>query len=218
MAKMADLIDSFNDNSRDTTKWPTFGVGGMTWVEGNGQVTVTPQNPTVASDDCYLQGDFYDLTGSYASIRILNVPISTNDITYALLSLQQSGATNRLEYLIWKGTVYPKKVVSGTGTDLTSFAYDPTQHKWFKISESGGNCTWWTSANGIDWVSQITVANPITVTALAPTIEVITWAAGLTNVGTFEYDNFNTGMSDKPSNYLEYIRVGNGMSRSEMAN
>lgn len=189
MAAVGTLSDGFNASARDTSKWPTLSTGTMTWTNSGGRAIITPPALSVANDDCKIDSAAfaYDLTGSSAFVRLYR-PSGNNSSSF-IVSLQASG-NNRVEWIHFSTTIYAHKRVAGVETDLASFTYDSTKHVWFKISESGGNTTWYTSVNGVDWTAAVTVANPIILTALTVSMECTTWSNNQV-IGTFEYDDFN---------------------------
>lgn len=187
------LTDNFDDNSVDTAKWNAISWGTPpTVTEASGKGVITFPNPSVNTDDGYYESDnYYDLTSSSVFFQPTTFPIGDSS---SYLSLQMD-SNNKIEWEYWNGHLYAQYFVGGSRTNIVDLTYDPAVHVWWKISESGGTITWWTSVDGLIWTSRATVANPITITALRVYLEALTWSSGISNPGTFEFDNFNVAPS-----------------------
>lgn len=192
MSAMETLIDSFNDNSTDAIKWPAAYSTSTAYSETGGVLLFTLANLTAGSNySAYISGNV-DLTGSYA---LMEVPKVANTATSADVFLQiDKDANNHINTVVEGTTIFFQKVVAGVKNNIATATYSATLHRWWKISESGGTVTWWTSQTGLNnsWVSQGTelVSNLFAITALQVDIGAGTFQSE-TNPGTAIIDNFN---------------------------
>jgi hypothetical protein len=185
MAKLDTFSDNFDDNSLDTAKWNYFGTNVN---EINQQLEFT----TLAAGE-YLgvtSDNQYDLTGSYAQIKVVDAGNQSISSYEAYPLILQIDGDNHVNFSILGGNLRAYKKVTGSSTSLESVAYNSTNHKYLRIRESSGNTYWDTSADGITWSNFHSVANPITVTALTVVIQCGTWQAEASTT-TLKVDNLN---------------------------
>lgn len=175
------ITDDFT--TQDTTKW-TF--GGASAVSG-GTLNL-PVNSSYA--DIINSNATFDLTGSSVYVQIAQTPNQGNGTTEAYLQIVDAGATNR-EAMIWSGgRLIQRETVAGSDTE-TSLAFDPVNHAWWRIGESGGTIFWDTSPDGATWTNRRSKAVGITVTSL--TVRLLTGFYGTEpSPGTAKFDNVNT--------------------------
>ena len=188
--KMETLTDSFNTGSLDTTKWTQFTGGGATISYAGNNVNVAyPASSTSSTDGDIVSNNPYTLISSYA---ILQVPTVPSSLTSADAELRlRIDANNYVRWVYEGGTLFAQQNVLGVRSTLTSFAYNATNHAWWRIRESGGTTFWDTSIDGIAWTNQTSTANPITLTGLKALIAG-TCFQNESNPGNFIFDNFNT--------------------------
>lgn len=188
MAKLDTLFDDFNDNSRNTTKWGNAYSSSATYSETSGKLLITLSSGG-SNYAGYTSTSNYDLTDSYAFVK---VPTMCNTATTAeaILSLHDSGNTNKLEIMQEQGTLYFRHIISGSATNLASVSYNGSTHLWWRIRESSGTTYWETSPNGNVWTTQYSESTPITITALQAELSGGTYAV-VASPGTIEFDNFN---------------------------
>jgi trimeric autotransporter adhesin len=126
----------------------------------------------------------YDLTGKSFYFEL--VQPSADGETYA--SVWHTGPnTNALGWNVAGGTLTAVLRAAGGYTEVLAATYNATNHRWLRISESGGMVTWATSANGTTWASFATSGVPITITALR-----VLLGCGGGTTGTAIFDNVNT--------------------------
>ncbi len=197
MALLDTFSDNFNDNSTDVAKWPNnFNGAGNTMTE-TGQQVVLALGGTSGSYSAYYNGTTtYDLTGSYAVIKAVTVSPDAATNAQNFIKLEKD-ATNYLAMGKQAGNLYMQRQVAGVDS-TTTLTYDTTNHKWWRIRESGGNILWDTSPDGITWTNRRSLANPFVITAMKMQIGAGTFAAQA-SPGTFTFDEFNT-LPAAPSN------------------
>lgn len=141
--KTSTLTDDFS--SLNTTLWDATGSATAT----GGQASIPPGGS--------LDTDItYDLTSSAFSIEVPNPATSNATETWVALNRFKAAYTYYgLYFRIFQGNIYFGEYDLGVA-DETSLAYDSTNHRWLKLSESGGTITWATSPDGSTWTSRRT--------------------------------------------------------------
>jgi hypothetical protein len=180
MALMQTLTDNFS--TKDLTKWSWL----TNATTSGGQATFVA---TGAFDAEISSTSAFDLTGSYFLVEL---PAVSAGETYILLWFTDAG-TNSIGFSI-QGNIAAIQRVSGAQTNLIAPPYNPVDHRWVKVSESGGTTTWSISSNGVDWVTLATAANPIAVTSLKALV-----GSGGAGGGTAAADNVNLPPSSVPT-------------------
>lgn len=186
MALLETLTDNFDDGSIDTGKWPgNYNLGGNTLTETGGEARVTLDGTNIGYSS--FVGSTYDLTGSFALLKATTVPNDATDAE-AYMNLVLNGS-NYLSISKYGTTLGFLRRLAGVNSTTTT-TYNSTNHLWWRIRESGGNILWDTSADGLTWTNQKSLAPGFAITALE--IEV---GAGCyqveTSPGSFYFDDFN---------------------------
>lgn len=196
MAKMETLRDDFGSGALVTAKWdnstPGVAVASSRCeiVEGYSQFTILATTT------------LFDLNGSYfsakvdpgslfaADTRILDISVANFPAVYPGFRLVSDGTLD-LEF---------RWVVDGSET-ITNIPYDPTNHAWFRIRESGGTVYWETSPNGVSWVVRRSVSHSSTTAlgAVKPSIGVQSFATG----NVIYVDNVN--VAPNPGAFLPFF-------------
>lgn len=187
MAKISTLIDDFQDNVIDTSKWTVTGG-----TETGGRAVLTP-----STSFAYWSADAsYDLTASQITA---NIPVVTNVGTSG--SLQSGFALERdpnnyIGMRVFNNELLCTKRVAGTETQLSFTPYSATNHLYWRIRESGGNVYWETSATGTGtFFIQHTegLATLFDLTALFPYF-FAGWSSGFEpSPGTLQIESVNPG-------------------------
>jgi hypothetical protein len=190
MAKSHTIIDNFNDNAADTAKWLVFAnplPATERIREVNGRVEITPRGNDVGQYSGYQTVTDTDLTESQVHVELVRAlrTASGAEATFVV-----SASSNSLRITIAGGSLKCYQVVAGTYTLLATVPYDPAQHRWLRFRERSGTTYWEVSADGQDWTTVFSKANPITLTAVKVTLQ-----AGLNAAvpapGVAIFDNFN---------------------------
>lgn len=141
MAKIATLIDDFQDGVIDVAKWSTFG----TVAETGGRARLTPSTggaflASVATN--------YDLTNSQITIH---VPVITSNGSTGTL---QSGiaieedVNNRVLMRKYGSDLQCRVRVGGVETNVSITLYNSVNHLFWRIRTDASNIYWETSATG----------------------------------------------------------------------
>src|SRR6185437_10786798 len=158
----------------------------VTQVNGQLVFTLAPNADAYAA---YVSSASYDLTGSSV---VLQVPTSANPATSAQTNLFLDGpASTSILMQEEKGQLY-LSIETASGTqDIGSVLYDPVQHAWWRIRESGGTLFWETAPDGKAWAVQAQLSPlPFPVDVLDVDIQCGTYKAEA-NPGQSVLDNLN---------------------------
>jgi PKD repeat protein len=198
--------DDFNDNVRDATKWTlgtitggiNLGAAGfdsaLSVLERNARLEITPRSG-VQSDHYsgYLSAKAWDMTGASVSVEVPQVAQggATDTELAACLDYQNF-------YMIVEenGGLYFQEIAGGARTSASTI-YDPARHRFWRIRHdaTADTINFETSADGLAWVVQRTVARHIPVNALKLELSAGTWRAETITAPAF-FDNFRL---DAPS-------------------
>lgn len=213
---MATFADPFNQTSVDSTKWAQATAGGATLsFDATGATVTYPSSSTASTAGSVSAKANYDLTGSYAYLQVLAVPSSSTNADAEMALLLDSN--NWLRWVYEGGTLYAQYMVAGTRNNATTFTYNSTTHKLWRIRESGGTIYWDTSADGSSWTNQASVANPISVKSLNAVIDGSCYEAE-TNPGTYKWNDFNTPPATvRNTTQSAVARIANNLTTSQGA-
>lgn len=133
---------------------------------------------TVLCDDTYenaLQSiTQYNLTGSSLWAKMA-IPSGAYEVGFQLSDLAQDqnidtgDSAGLIASVDWSydGTNLVASITQNqAATTVATLTYSATTHAYWKISESGGTVTWWTSTDGSTWTSRGTHSYTISVAAL----------------------------------------------------
>lgn len=152
-----------------------------------------------------LSFDFYDATGSAASIQVRdygNQTAAKHEVWFGV----HVDTSNFVYWYANAGTLQAWKRIAGVDTAIGSLlTLNVSAHQWLRIRESGGTTFFDTSANGSVWVNQASAANPIAMTSVFPRARTRNFGAGTPGYAIF--DNFNT-LDPSPYSYCP-VRPGN---------
>jgi hypothetical protein len=184
--QMSTLTDSFNDNTLDTS---VFGSFGTTVAETNQELEFQ-----MAIAYANYLGVFtinrYNLTGDACIVKLVSAGNQALTSNQALFQLELD-TNNQLYFLVETNLLKAVKKVAGSVTDVTgSIAYSATNHKYLRISESGGTITWSYSSDGKTWTTFTTLANPFAVTELQVNLLAGTYASEA-SASTVIFDELN---------------------------
>lgn len=195
MPLIEDLRDTFDDGVVDTVKWPSnynTGAGGApTETGGRARVACDTGFAAFTSDNTYT------LAGSHAWVAMYPPAAggAASEAWAQLLITSSTGGTDAIaEVNAVTGdlTLAVRTVYSDPGAVILT--YDPVAHRYVRISETGGNLIWSTSADGLTWTTRRTAASPGWVSDTDLEIQLITHRdSGTPDFA--EFDNFNISPS-----------------------
>lgn len=204
MAKLATLIDDFQDGVIDAAEWTTAG----TVTESGGRVHVTP-TITYSSLTALATYDMVE-SGVVAQIAVTTANGSTGTLESTLI-IQKDG-NNRAGLRKQSSNIQCVKVVAGVFTTVYTFPYNSATHIFWRMRESGGIFYWDVSATGTSWSN---LFNTTVATNLFPVNNVAValysgWASGSEAFpGTFQIEAVNPG--------LAFISAGASTSTGSLA-
>ncbi|HEX6040345.1 vanadium-dependent haloperoxidase [Longimicrobium sp.] len=193
MAKAHTLVDNFNDNTLDATKWTVTSPTGLASRirEVNGRLEIRPA-PSLAGVNQYFYrsagGAIYDLTGSMVFVEVVGsdpAPVGSN-----LYLIASQDSTNAVFFFVGQGLVSAVTLIAGTQAIRESIPHDPQAHRWLRMRERAGTLYWELSADGTAWTVLFSMAAPIPLTALYFSLGANTQKAAA-NPGLVVFDNFN---------------------------
>jgi hypothetical protein len=182
------LTDDFNTTTRAPTWNRSYTNSPMTVSQVGGQLVLT-----LAANDmkysAYYSSASYDLTGSALLVQVPQTASTTaNGQTYIELD---APANNSLSIVEENGSLYFRVTNAGTYQNIGSVLYDPTQHAWWRIRESGGVLFWDTAPDGKAWtVQQQLTPLPFAINVLDVQLASGTYLAQ-PSPGATHYDNLN---------------------------
>lgn len=191
---LAQLGDDFDDGATDPALWTA--AGGAADVEGRLRL---PCVPGVVSR--YTSARQWTLTGSRLTGKLCTVP-TTLGSSAATLSMyvysQTTGTRFRWLYNALTNELRALNEVGSADASPTVLTYNPIQHAWLRIRESGGTVYFETSADGFGWTVRRSLATP----AWVGTDQVQAEFAAFRSGGTGDYAEFDlVGASVRPRFY-----------------
>jgi hypothetical protein len=185
MAKANTLVDNFNDNSRDSSKWNGFGD----WAEVNGRLELRPTG-TAGNYAGYESTTTYDLRGSEVYLELVQ-PLRGASSTGFSLEVEKD-SSNYLRLSVSNHRLEVQQVVGGGAlTVITSDRYDPVRHRWLRIRERAGTLYCETSPEGARWETVHSAPPPFAVDVVQIEIDAGCYA-DTPHPGVAIVENFNT--------------------------
>ena len=175
------LTDNFNDNSIDGAKWTN--TDAVNLVEANGEIEITT---TLTPFDANLYSDVYDITGSQATIKVIDAGNQALTSYSLWFLVYKSDFSNDVRWAITNGNIEARN----QNTVVATTTYIAVTHRYLKIRESGGNTYWDYSSDGVSWTNFTSHANYFVMTAIRYNIEATTSGVEL-SATTAKVDNFN---------------------------
>lgn len=160
-AAFADLTDTFDAPTVDTTKWPdnyNTGPGGTPPDQTGGQARV----PCDEGFAAFASAPIYRLQDSHARVQVIPPEGPGHSESYAQLLILSDVPGTQIVFEIDAATnvllmaVYEDFVDENAAT----LPYDPTTHAWLGVREDTGTLLWETSPDGREWTSQHTTTAP----------------------------------------------------------
>ncbi|MFL5542838.1 MAG: hypothetical protein ACJ8J0_27910, partial [Longimicrobiaceae bacterium] len=161
MAKAIMLVDNFNDNVQDLTKW--FSTTDDRVREVNGRVELRPPS-NQAGTFGYVSPAIWDFTESAVHLEVIRT-LRASPSAFTWLGVFVDSA-NYILIRELNGQLECIKVVAGTLTRLRAVPYDRVAHRWLRLSEQGGITFWQVSSDGVDWTTLYQAPDPIVLTTV----------------------------------------------------
>lgn len=182
----ANLVDDFNDNTVNTTKWSnSFG----TYSETGGRARVAVDTGYSA----YSSAKAYKLQNSKIVFQIFppTLPDGASEAwAQFLIKSNTAGTDLGMEIGIGSGTLAIFNRVGYYDAEAAYLTYDATAHAWMRIRETGGQVFFDTAPDGHTWTNRRTITSPAWVSNGDLEVQMIAHRADGTN-NFVEYDNVN---------------------------
>ena len=184
MARAHELVDNFNDNATDTTKWVPFGPV----QEVNQRLEIRPANNTANSFGGYTSLTTYSLSDS--DVRVEVVHRMQRGHTWLRATTGDSWESGDYVGLLLTDTIYAIRRVGGVETILFRSRLDVVAHRWLRLLELSGTIYYQASDDGKNWTEVFREPRPFATTA----VKLMIYAGTLTpfpSPGVTVFDNFN---------------------------
>lgn len=204
MASTASVTDNFNDNSLNVTTWSSYG----SIAETNQRLEITVTGATPDYHGINTNDSTLDMTGSYIMAELVDAGNQAwTSLEVEMQALRNGGSTNRVFWLVNQGDIAAYKSVAGVTTNIGSnITYNSTNHKWFRIREASGTTYWEYSADGVNWTTHHSEANPIVMTSFQIELDAGNYAAE-SGTTTPKWDNLNIVQTANSKKRLSLLGV-----------
>jgi hypothetical protein len=182
------LRDTFSDGVVDTVKWPNnynTGAGGLP-TEPGGRARV----PCDTGFAAYASDNAYTLEASHVSVAVYppaDGGAASEAWAQLLITSSTAGTDAIAEVNAATGLLTFAKRTGYSDPAAVTLAYNPTDHRYLRIREEGGNLRWETSPDGITWTIRRSSASPSWVGTATQEIQLIAHRDG----GTPDFAEFD---------------------------
>ncbi|MYR45085.1 hypothetical protein [Streptomyces sp. SID5910] len=152
----ADLVDTFDDGIVDPVLWPES-YGGVTEADGRAQV------PCGLDYAAYASAPIYTLRNSQLSCRMYPAPIGDSLVacwTQVLIQTTTAGTDVVIEHNAITSSLGMALRTGYYDPDYLAIPYDPVQHAYLRIRQTGTDLLWETSPDGATWTTRRTSTAP----------------------------------------------------------
>jgi hypothetical protein len=186
MARAYELVDNFNDNATDTTKWAPFGPV----QEVNQRLEIRPGSNVANNFGGYTSLSTYDLRFNSAKVEVVQaLRGGGTELRATTGTTLDTGDT--VQFSIENASyIYAYRRVGGVWTQLATGLYDPVAHRWLRLQESNGTMYYQVSPDGTQWTDFARVPTPFAVSAVRLIIAAGTYQA-TPSPGVAVFENFN---------------------------
>ena len=165
--KIETLVDSFTATTINTTLWNNVTGGAATLDTVNDEVSLAV--PTSSGVNVFGTSTLYDATGSSIYAQI-GVAANGNGTTKTIMRVRLD-SNNAMTIRVESGVFKQVNVTGGVSTTVTLPTYDPHQHRFWRLRESGGTFFADTSPDGLTWTNQSSMTYSWAATAVTFQIE-----------------------------------------------
>lgn len=197
MAKLATLIEAFATPSINTTLWNS--ITGAAALDAVNDLVTLPVPTASGGTNQIGTTSLWDATGSSLYAQIGVGANGNGGVATALRLLKD--ANNSVLLRVSSGGVFAAVLTTAGTSVVTSLpAYDPHAHRWWRISESGGQFVLAAGPDGFNWTTLTSLAYSWSATAVNVaflTAAVATEVAG--NAATIQHINTVLGGVANPN-------------------
>jgi hypothetical protein len=181
-----ELSDTFDDGAIAAV-WKVQQDPGVLTEEVGGRLRVT-MSSTQTSYGGYNALCAYDLRGHRVFVEIATPP-NVAPAAEMILALAISTDNDfRTGFVLSGGGLKASKILAGGFTNLGTFAFDPTLHRYWQVREVGGTTFWETSMDAVSWDLLHSEATPFDFSSISVSITAGTYEV-TTNPGIAEFEN-----------------------------
>jgi hypothetical protein len=152
MPKMATLIDSFATNDLATMWAPSTGT--IAWSVGQAAL----QCDTSYSTTLTATGT-YDLTGSALYVKMAPYLAASAEAYVLIYKVGANPNTDRFAFGYSTNGSFLNYTIGSSSTFPFSVTYDPVNHAWYRIRESGGTIFLDAAPDGLTWTNLFSIAS-----------------------------------------------------------
>jgi hypothetical protein len=177
-------VDDFEDSTFDP-HWFPWG-NDVSEMAGGLQFQVPPTSTEYSG---VTSQQSYDLRGCAIAIEVLTVPTSTPSAE-AYLAVSDNVANSSLAMGAHDGELFMRHFEDSGLVSEDTLPFDPTNHRWWRMSEDGGQIVFATSADGVSWTNRWQIGTPAFVSTVM--VDIIAGAyASNDSSATATFDNLN---------------------------
>ena len=185
MARTHELIDNFNDNLTDTTRWVPFGRV----QEINQQLEIRPAGNTANSSGGYVSLLSYDLIQSDVRVEVVQAG-RAGELGLRATTGSDLNTGDFVGFARNSGGVFITHRVGGVETLLFRARLESVPHRWMRLLEAYGTLYYQTSDDGKQWTELFREPNPFSLVGVKLMIYART-QSGSPSPGVTVFDNFN---------------------------
>ena len=191
------LADDFSASVIDAAKWKAGLISSardplVPMATSSGRLEIGPLMKGAAGShyNGVLSQAAYDLTGASASVRLVRAPAATTN-GQAMLTAAID-ASNHYRIYVQNGKLVFGQKRAGAKTIVKSLVFNAAQHAWLRIAHDavGDRIAFQTSADGVSWTTQATVARQLSITALRVELKGGTSQVEIADPGLVAFDDF----------------------------
>lgn len=184
----AGLEDGFDGSAVDTTLWNLQGKQSIMSVTSS-QLQVTPEENVIDDQFVGLVTKMrYDLQGCAVWIEAPSI-VKNGAAGKTYWQLHNAPGTSA-SFAVVNGNLEVKVGDTAGMLGQASFAYMPSEHRWWRFREAGGILIMETSPDFITWTTLLTTQTPSYIAQVAIGLGVIS-PSNQTGLGKTTFDNFN---------------------------
>lgn len=148
------LIDNFNDNTTDTSKWTAFNAPSET----GGTLQITS---TLAGIYRGYTSGAYTLKNSETSMELVdagNQALASWEVYPVQVLKFNSGSTNNTSWYVSGGNIQVFIKVAGVRSSIFTATYSNATYRFLRIRESGGTVFYDSSPDSVTWTNRASIA------------------------------------------------------------
>lgn len=195
------LIDDFNDDSLNTTKWAVsnlfsgFTDASLSTLETNQRLEIGPmlQQTGGSHYNGLKSAASYNFANAYCSVEVVQAP-ATNTTADAMLTVGKD-VDNYYRIFVESGTLVLQKKIATAKATLMSVSYNSVNQRYWRIrhDQAGNRVVFEVAADGGNWTqiySEVWSTSGIPLGAVQVEIKAGTWQTEVNAAGKVIFDNF----------------------------